>query len=102
MIRGMAIALLAAGSAIAAFCVWLAVRIVNRRERWAKRTLAAVIALPALYVASIGPAQWFSEYCTVYKQNPLDSGFYAPIKWGWNYGPPVIGDAIYWYLGLWL
>jgi len=25
------------GIAFAAFCVWLAVRIVNRRERWAKR-----------------------------------------------------------------
>ena len=40
----------------AAFCIWLTVRIVNRRERWAKWTLAAVLSLPLLYVASFGPA----------------------------------------------
>jgi len=28
---------------VAAFCVWLTVRIVNRRERWAKWTLAFAI-----------------------------------------------------------
>jgi hypothetical protein len=44
--------------ASAAFCVWLMVRIVNRRERWAKWTLAATLALPVLYVASFGPACW--------------------------------------------
>jgi len=42
----------------AAFCIWLGVRIVNRRERWAKWTLAATLALPVLYVASFGPACW--------------------------------------------
>jgi hypothetical protein len=43
-------------TAFAAVCVWLAVRIVNRRERWAKWTLAAVVALPAIYVSSFWPA----------------------------------------------
>jgi hypothetical protein len=37
----------------AAFCVWLGVRIVNRRERWAKWT-AGVIGYPL----SIGPVVW--------------------------------------------
>lgn len=46
--------------ALAAFCVWLAVRIVNRRERCAKWTLVAVIGLPVLYVASFGPACWLA------------------------------------------
>src|SRR5580765_2198488 len=32
--------------AFAACCVWLTVRIVNRRERWAKWTLAAVVGQP--------------------------------------------------------
>jgi hypothetical protein len=32
----MAIALLICGTAFAAFCVWLMVRIVNRKERWSK------------------------------------------------------------------
>lgn len=40
----------------AAFCIWLTVRIANRRERWAKWMLAAVVGVPVLYVASFGPA----------------------------------------------
>jgi|GEM_PF-3047674 len=30
------------GVALAAICVWLAVRIINRRERWARRTAVAI------------------------------------------------------------
>jgi hypothetical protein len=41
-----------------AFYVCLTVRIVNRRERWATQTLAAVVVVPVLYVASFGPACW--------------------------------------------
>jgi hypothetical protein len=49
------------GVVFAALCIWLSVRIFNRRERWAKRTLAAVVGLPVLYVASFGPACWFTS-----------------------------------------
>jgi len=44
--------------AFAAICVWLVVRIVKRRERWAKWTLAAALSLPVMYFASFGPACW--------------------------------------------
>lgn len=44
--------------AFGAFCVWLTVRVVNRRERWAKWTLAGVVGVPVLYAASFGPACW--------------------------------------------
>lgn len=47
--------------AFAAVCVWLTVRIVNRRERWAKWTLAAAM-VPVLYVASFGPACWLADW----------------------------------------
>lgn len=47
--------------AFAAFCVWLGVRIVNRRERWAKWMAAVVVALPVLYVLSFGPACWLAS-----------------------------------------
>lgn len=57
----MTIILPALAVAFAAVCVWLTVRIVNRRERWAKWTLAAVLSLPVLYVASFGPACWISS-----------------------------------------
>lgn len=58
----MSIVLSAFGVALAAFCVWLIVRIVNRRERWAKWTLGLVIGLPVLYVASFGPACWLTDW----------------------------------------
>jgi hypothetical protein len=43
------------GAAYAATWVWLGVRLVNRRERWAKWTAAALAAAPVLYVLSSGP-----------------------------------------------
>jgi len=60
-IDGMAIVLSVLGVAFAAVCVWLSVRIVNRRERWAKWTLASVVGLPVLYALSFGPACWISS-----------------------------------------
>jgi len=50
------------GVAFAAFCIWLGVRIFNRRERWAKWTLAAVLGLPLLYILSFGPACWLNDW----------------------------------------
>ena len=47
--------------AFAAFCVWLGMRIVNRRERWAKRTLAVTFGVPLLYIVSLGPACWLAD-----------------------------------------
>jgi type VI protein secretion system component VasK len=44
----MAIVLLALSVAFAAFCVWLVVRIINRRERWAKWTLAGALIVGCL------------------------------------------------------
>ncbi len=41
----------------AAFCVWLTVRIVNRRERWAKRLAWGLIAISAIYPLSSGPTR---------------------------------------------
>src|SRR5436189_311270 len=57
----MSIALPALAVVLAAFCVWLTVRIVNRREGWAKWALATMIGMPALYVASFGPACWLGD-----------------------------------------
>ena len=83
---GMAIILQAVGVAFAALCVWLTVRIVNRRERWAKWTLAAVVSLPVLYVASYGPACWW--FSGVYGPSSSNGSkvrrvpqIYRPIVW---------------------
>ena len=75
----MSIVLSSLAVAFAAFCVWLTVRLVNRRERWAKRTLAAVILLPVLYVLSFGPACWLS-----------DRGYIPQVNVGEVYQPVTI------------
>lgn len=66
--------------AFAAFSVWLTVRIVNRRERWAKRTAVAVIASPMLYMASFGPACWISSRTNA--GSMAVSAIFRPILWG--------------------
>ena len=60
-IADMAIALAIFGAAYAGCFVWLTIRVINRRERWAKWTLLAVVGLPVLYVASFGPACWLAD-----------------------------------------
>jgi hypothetical protein len=74
----MMVALPALSIAFAAFCVWLGVRVYNRRERWAKWTLAGAVALPVLYVLSIGPA-----ILLVYRSRPtgpqIANALYRPI-----------------------
>ena len=57
----MSIVLAAIGVAFAAFCVWLGVRIFNRRERWAKWTALAIAAVLAAYPLGIKPAVWLME-----------------------------------------
>ncbi len=44
-----------AGVVYAAACIWLVVRIINRREKWAKWTMGALLIVLGLYVASSGP-----------------------------------------------
>ena len=54
----MAIALAIIGFAFAALCIWLTVRIVSRRERWAKWTAVALAVVLVGYPLSFGPALW--------------------------------------------
>jgi cytochrome bd-type quinol oxidase subunit 2 len=88
-------ALLVLSVAFAAFCIWLTVRIVNRRERWAKWTLAAVVIAPALYVMSDGPAFWLVRRAgrpawalTAYRTT------YAPLQFAYSHGPRPVHHAI--------
>ena len=80
----MTILLSTLGVAFAAFCVWLGVRIFNRRERWAKWTLAVVIGVPLLYVASFGPACWWFSLSIPWihggKIVPAPA-IYSPLSW---------------------
>src|SRR5262245_41026233 len=83
----------------AAFCIWLMVRIVNRRERWARRTLAAlVVGMPVLYVAGFGPAIWRTEL------NALCARHTAAIYWPLGRAPvralALVRQPLVWYTGL--
>src|SRR6185312_12156154 len=93
--RTMTLALSIFAVAFASLCVWLALRIVNRRERWAKWTLAVIVtATPFVYLLGVGPAQWLisremlsddSRVQVLEFYSPLDS-FYgiapAPLRPG--------------------
>jgi hypothetical protein len=62
--RGMEIILIALAVlaiANAAFCVWLAVRVYNRRERWAKWTLAVAVGVPLIYFLGLGPVMRMTQ-----------------------------------------
>jgi hypothetical protein len=57
----MMLALLVTAVAFGAFSIWITVRIINRRGRWAKWVLGVMLALPLLYVAGFGPACWLAK-----------------------------------------
>jgi hypothetical protein len=61
----MLIIFLALAVTFAAFVVWLAVRFINRRERWARWTLIFAVGSPVLYVGSFGPACWITSRAEV-------------------------------------
>jgi len=82
----------------AALCVWLTVRIVNRRERWAKCTLVTTILLPVLYVGSFGPWCWIvSRSATETGLVPVPAVF-EPLTRCLREGR--LGDALEWYTKL--
>jgi hypothetical protein len=93
-----------------AFCVWLTVRIVNRRERWAKRLGVATLIMALLgYPLSIGPACRLEEFlydngcqAAASSMSEVTCRFYDPLLWCRDNGPRFVADAYWWYLGLWV
>jgi len=91
------------GAAFAAVWIGLAVRIINRRDRWAKWTLAIVCAIPALYALSFGPACWrasrpFGKHGAI---AGADDGRIPVIYWPLcaeaRHSSGIPGKAINWY-----
>jgi hypothetical protein len=112
-IAGMDIALVIFGVAFSAFCVWLGVRIINRRERWAKRMAVGLAVLSVLYVFSSGPMRYAAvSRHTSFKEDAAGRvsktrivelsewwfTAYAPIDWASR--QPWGKSVIWWYLGL--
>jgi uncharacterized membrane protein YedE/YeeE len=102
--RGMVIFIGTLSVAFAAACIWLTVRIVNRRERWAKCALAGtIIGVPVLYVLSFGPACWWWSRTVVNlssREVHVPSTLYAPMGWMMLHGPEPISRPIIWYATL--
>jgi hypothetical protein len=93
------LSLLTAGGALGAFVVWIAVRATNRREPWAKWTLAALVALPVLYVASLFPISWMIQRDMLDKKDApgkIMVIYMAPVKWLGNNGPEWVGGFLNW------
>lgn len=88
----MAVAVSIFGVAFAAFCIWLTVRIVNRRELSARWTLAVVIGLPVLYVASFAPACWLYDHGMVPEKTAIR--LYRPLLRPIPYYPVPVVVAI--------
>jgi hypothetical protein len=88
-----------AAVAFVAIGVWLTVRIVNRRERWAKWTLAAVASLPVLYVLSYGPMSWWLYNAKPRSGTPWQThiAFYYPLQRIEISGPHWASEGLQWY-----
>jgi hypothetical protein len=65
------------GLAIVGFCLWLTVRIINRQERWAKKTAIVLAAVTVGYPLSFGPAYTLVDR-GVLPLSILKAGVYSP------------------------
>jgi hypothetical protein len=91
----------ALGIALAVSCVWLTVRIANRRERWAKWTLAAIIAAPVGYFLSIGPLYCWAKKGMPKKVRDAYFSYAIPSTYIYTYGPKPIREPFRQYIKLW-
>jgi hypothetical protein len=82
------------GLGIVAFAIWLTVRIVNRREKWAVRVAVIAVILLA-YPMSLVPACWLAEHNFLAADTVAP--FYDPLFWLEFRSPkPLQGAACRW------
>jgi hypothetical protein len=84
---------------VAAFCVWLAVRIVNRREQWAKWTAFGLFAVLVVYPLSAGPACWLQQHQFISLQ--AFALLYWPL-WCLQELSGTAMTAMNWYIRMWV
>jgi hypothetical protein len=92
----MIIILPALAVSIAALLIWLTIRIVNRRERWAKWAAAGLILLViAAYPLSVGPVLVFAPSLRIRADEFYRC--YYPIYWA-SYRSEIVDQVVFdWY-----
>jgi hypothetical protein len=99
----MGLVLPAVAVALIAFYIWLTVRIVNRRERWAKRTALILGVLLIGYPLSIGPAGWLlNRDGTPFRFQLAALAFYKPLRLAVSNAPRPARIAADQYCDLWI
>ena len=87
---------------VAAVCIWLAVRIVNRREARAKRlAVALLVTLFIVYPLSSGPAVWIEARMPAPWMFDAVDSLYRPLNWVYRHAPQPILDAMDWWVKVW-
>jgi hypothetical protein len=90
--------------AFTAFCVWLAVRIVNRRKKsgWRFWVMAVLVLVFVAHPLSYGPAVWVSYHVGRTPEDHAFSGHvYLPLFWACRHAPESVQNAFQWYAWLW-
>jgi hypothetical protein len=90
-----------AGITYAALAIWVTVRLVNRKERWAKRTMVWLTVAPVLYFLSTGPAIWIYFHYLPRSFGPVIGGVYFPINLLAQSSPTVASITVG-YMDLWV
>jgi hypothetical protein len=95
----------AAVTAFTAFCIWLGVRIFNRRERWAKRTAFVLALALVFYTFSMGPV--YRLRCSYTGDPPVWLAYTivvycAPFDVAFELGPEWVRTLIGGYVRWWM
>jgi hypothetical protein len=100
---GMALILLIVGIAFESTCLWLSVRIFNKREPFTQLALAIAIGLPVAYILAEGPLGWviYHQIAPESIETLIDTIFTQPIGLAFEAAPEEIQIAYCWYLSLW-
>src|SRR5258708_1402868 len=97
---GMTLLLPVLALAFAASGVWLTARIFNRRKCWVTWTaVGLLVALPFLYVVSVGPVCWSADQYHRYKDTELLRRVYRPLRNSLAWMPEPVVGAVWWWAG---
>ena len=62
--------------------------------------VATVVAVPVLYVASIGPATWLEARCGTEDSYSILDNTYRPVLWIAHRCPALLQNSLRWYLSV--